>query len=64
MAFEQDISKHPEIGIIGAIIAWIAPYIDVLTQIGQFVAVWVGVVAAAATAYVKIKEAINLRNKK
>ncbi len=60
---EAELTKHPETGIIGAIVAFIAPYIDILTNVGQFVAVWIGVIAASATAYVKVKEAIKLHKK-
>ena len=60
----ENMSKNPEIGVLGAVTGMLAPYLNFLTDFGQFVAVWFGVIVAGATAYIKIKEAIKIRRDK
>jgi membrane glycosyltransferase len=60
----EEMSKHPEGGLIATIMAFIAPYLDFLTSLGQFIAVVFGCIVGGATAYIKLNEALKLRRRK
>lgn len=58
------LKDHPQIAIISAITSAIAPYIEGISKIAQFIAVVGGALIVVVTLYLKIQEVKELRRKR
>lgn len=61
---ETFLSTHWELGFIGGGVAWITPLIEGATSVAKFITILAATITAVAVAYIKIKEAIKVRNEK
>lgn len=58
------LKDHPQIAILSAITSAIAPYVDGIGKVAQFVAVVGGAGVVIITLYLKIQEVKELRRKR
>lgn len=58
------LGSNPEIGILGTVIAFLAPYIEALTPVCQFFAVIFGLIISYYTAKIQIRKWSNLKNQR